>query len=611
MKYNKWFGKIPRIAVICLVFLGACGVKGFSIDLKTADFWREQVLYFVLLDRFENGCNCNDFNIDSHDPRAFHGGDLDGLRMRLDYLCDLGITGIWLSPTAKNRPKPFYGQQPYHGYWIWDFFQVDPRFGTLRNLRELRDDLHRREMFLLLDMVVNHAGYDAPLETSFPDWFHTNGEIRDWNNREQLESFKLFGLPDFASEKNVVQSFFATVAKFWVDTIQPDGFRLDAVKHVPNVFWKNFNATLRNRYGKGFMTLGELMNGDPAAISSTLKAGEFTSLFDFPLYYTLLDVVASGGDARQLGVRFGMDRVYPDAGLLATFLDNHDLDRFITSCGGNQDKYRLALTLLLTARGVPTLCYGDEIGLEGKMEPDCSNRRSMKFEPDNRIRSEVKKLIALRKSNPALTRGVQLHLAMSSDMYAFGRITPGQQAIAVFNFASSSREVVVPVAAPIAGKVALNDSLKNISATICNNELHVKLDGLDSALFIINADKPGAWKREHDLIVRGVADPFARGKRTVSFVLTMSEPVPEDASLHLIGGLPSLGEWNHGFRDLPRLVNCGNGEWKASLDLPIGAVFEYKFVRKTADGTPKWQEGNNSILDVNQETAPVIRHSWK
>ncbi|HOT28130.1 MAG TPA: alpha-amylase family glycosyl hydrolase [Candidatus Ozemobacteraceae bacterium] len=610
LKYTKPFGTAFRAFVTCVVLLLAAVPAGRCGQSRTIDSWRDQVLYFVLLDRFENGCPCDDFDVNPRDPRGFHGGDIDGLRARLDWLTDLGVTGVWLSPVARNRPMPFYGQQAYHGYWIWDFFRVDPRFGTMRKLRELRDDMDRRGLALLLDMVVNHAGYDAPIAALHPDWFHANGNITDWNDRNQLESYRLFGLPDFASEKPVVQRFFSSVAKYWVEQIRPAGFRLDAVKHVPISFWKTFNSGLRERYGEGFLTLGELMDGNPATLSDAWNAGSFGTLFDYPLYYTLRDVISRGGDARQLGVRFAMDRVYPDAGLLATFLDNHDLDRFITSCGGNRDRYLLALSLLLTARGIPTLCYGDEIGLDGAIEPWCSTRRSMRFEAGNPILGETKKLIAVRKSHPALTRGMQIHLAMDRDMYAFGRLTPDQQAIVVFNFATASRDLNVPLPAPARKPAAVNDLLGCISANITDGTLRVKLGGLRCALFVIDADIPGRWTREHEMLLRSRLDPFARGRKKISFELKLDEELPDRAAIHLIGGLPQLGDWNSKAERLPRLTKTGDLTWMTSLELPIGAVFEYKFLMKMADGSFRWQEGANAILDVNADGGGIIRHDW-
>ncbi|HMM60150.1 MAG TPA: alpha-amylase family glycosyl hydrolase, partial [Candidatus Rifleibacterium sp.] len=217
------------------------------------------------------------------------------------------------------------------------------RFGTEEELVELRNQLQQRNHKLLLDMVVNHMGYNAPFIQTNPDWFNAGGEIKNWNDKEELVNRSIFGLPDFASQKPVVKTFFRLVARTWIEKLRPDGFRLDAVKHVPADFWRDFNANARRVGGKDFLLLGEYLNGDPAELRQIWQDGAFGTLFDFPLYYTMKAVFAAGGDCRQLASRLYYDRNYPDAGLLATFLDNHDLDRFITSCGGDRQKYALAL----------------------------------------------------------------------------------------------------------------------------------------------------------------------------------------------------------------------------------------------------------------------------
>ncbi|HNV72808.1 MAG TPA: alpha-amylase family glycosyl hydrolase, partial [Candidatus Ozemobacteraceae bacterium] len=241
--------------MILLVFVLFFGTQARVAAAATG--WEKEVLYFVLLDRFENGTTMNDFDVRRRDPRAFHGGDLHGLIQRLDYLQDLGVTAIWLSPIYQNRPMPFYGQGAYHGYWPWDFFAVDARFGNDFKVMELRQELRKRNMKLVLDLVVNHAGYDAPLVQTHPILFHANPEISDWNDRNQVENFGVFGLPDFASERAVVQRFHQAVSSHWLELAEPDGYRLDAVKHVPLSFWKTFNRRLADTQGDDFLLLGE------------------------------------------------------------------------------------------------------------------------------------------------------------------------------------------------------------------------------------------------------------------------------------------------------------------------------------------------------------------
>ena len=339
--------------------------------------WKEQIIYFVLIDRFNDGDKNNNFNVDKNDPKGFHGGDIQGVIDKTDYLKSLGVTAVWLSPVFENREDKFYDYSAYHGYWVKDFFKVDKHFGTMEKLRELSDKLHSNGMYLILDMIVNHIDYDSDFVKTHPDWFHSYPSIINWDDQFQLENYKVTGLPDFAQENKDVKKFLFDMSKFWIDNINPDGFRLDAVKHVPISFWKEYNEEIRKYAGKDFLLLGEILHGDPNYCKKYFNNGTFGSLFDFPLYYTMIEVFANGKSAKQLGLRLYDDRKYNHPDMISPILDNHDVPRFITTCNGDINKMKMALSTMLTVRGIPTLYYGTEIALKGGDEPD--NRRDMDF----------------------------------------------------------------------------------------------------------------------------------------------------------------------------------------------------------------------------------------
>ena len=157
-------------------------------------------IYFVLLDRFHNGDLGNDLGARPSDPKAWHGGDLAGLHRKLDYLADLGVKTLWISPIFTSRADPWMGHGAFHGYWTEDLEQVDPRFGDPSDLKRLVTAAHGRGMRVLLDFVVNHVGYDTRLQKTQPAWFHTDGTIEDWNDPVQLVRGQVHGLPDLAQE---------------------------------------------------------------------------------------------------------------------------------------------------------------------------------------------------------------------------------------------------------------------------------------------------------------------------------------------------------------------------------------------------------------------------
>lgn len=175
-----------------------------------------RAIYFVMVDRFANGDRANDGDANPADPQAFHGGDLAGVLDRLDWLQDLGIDTVWLSPVFSMRTAPWHGYGAFHGYWTWRMDRLEPRFGDEALLGKLSDELHRRGMKLVLDLVLNHVGPDAPLLTEHPEWFHHLGGVTDWSNPEQLLTHDVHGLTDFAQENPGAADYLLGSARRWL-----------------------------------------------------------------------------------------------------------------------------------------------------------------------------------------------------------------------------------------------------------------------------------------------------------------------------------------------------------------------------------------------------------
>jgi hypothetical protein len=173
-------------------------------------------IYFVMVDRFANGDRSNDQSVSLEDPQAFHGGDLQGLIDHLDWIKALGFDTVWLSPIFKMRTEKWHGFGAFHGYWTWELPALEPRFGDELLLARLRSELDKRDMKLMLDLVLNHVGPDAPLITAKPDWFHHRGGVTDWNDQTQLVMNDVHGLPDLATEKPEVFEYLLDSARRWL-----------------------------------------------------------------------------------------------------------------------------------------------------------------------------------------------------------------------------------------------------------------------------------------------------------------------------------------------------------------------------------------------------------
>lgn len=603
-KVETMMRKLFLLLMVLAVWSAPVVASSYKDD---CDSWKDQILYFVLIDRFFNADKSNDHEVDVADLEGFHGGDIAGVTEKLDYLDRLGVTGIWLSPFFKNRFERFFKQQPYHGYWPHDFWAVDERFGNMQQLLELRQQLASREKKLLLDMVVNHVGYDAAFVEANPDWFNPAGEIKNWSDNAELYHKSIYGLPDFASHKSVVKTFFRLVARHWVEKIRPDGFRLDAVKHVPPEFWRDFNANAMRLGGKKFLLLGEFLNGDPAEVRKTWVEGGFNSLFDFPLYYTMKSVFAEGGDCRQLAARLYHDGKYPDAGLLATFLDNHDLDRFITSCGGDQRRYMLAMAFLMTVRGIPVLCYGNEVGLEGAHGKLPENRRSMVFDEENEMFDFTRNLIALRRSSEALRRGLHCHLFADETAFVFGRLTPDFLAVVAFNNSDAPRRIECDFPFETAGDKRIIAAWNSDNRAILRQGRFETFLPARSFAVYLPESTPGFYEKTFRHWQKRYHHEKAWGTKKVVLKLKI-DYLPEKAKVFVTGSADELGSWNSD-RSVPMLP-VADDEYEVEVKLPLGKIFECKCFYRL-DGNTVWMEGDNVIAEVRPTGSEYVHLTWK
>ncbi|GAB4269585.1 MAG: hypothetical protein Kow0029_05690 [Candidatus Rifleibacteriota bacterium] len=573
--------------------------------------WKDQVLYFVLIDRFYDGDKLNNFDVDKNDPFAFHGGDVKGLIQKLDYLDELGVTGIWLSPFFENRGPKFFKHSSYHGYWVWDFWKTDPRFGSLEDLITLRKKTRDLRMKLIFDMVVNHMGYDAPFAEANPQWFNQNGNITNWNDPAQLVNYNIFGLPDFASHKPVVKTFFELVGRHWIEKLQPDGLRLDAVKHVPIDFWSDFNDKIRKIGGNNFLLLGEYLDGDPNKLLETLTRGKFISMFDFPLYYTIREVFAEGQSCKKLASRLYFDRNYPDAGMLATFIDNHDLDRFYTLCGQNLKRYLLALSYIMTVRGIPTLCYGDEQALAGKESPKPFNRRDMIFDPESQVFDKTRRLISIRKNNEPFRRGLHCHLYADDKTLAYARLTPDGIGVAVFNNSSETAQIDIPFPFRLMSEIILPDKIGKARAVVREGRLETTLPAYTCAIFV-PCSQPGFYAEDFRHWQRRLENEDAWGKKKVTVRLKF-DYVPEKVKVFLTGNCRELGNWDT--KNSVPMMRTSDDEFEASLKLPLGKIIECKcFYRKVLEDESietVWQNEDNSIFEIKDHGSEFLHIGWR
>ena len=547
-------------------------------------------IYFILVDRFCNGNPANDGAADGADPAGWHGGDLQGVIERLDYLQRLGFGTVWLSPIFATRQEKFHGHGAFHGYWTTDLRRVDPRFGTAEQLARLARELHRRDMRLMLDLVVNHVGYDAPLLEQRPGWFHGRGTITDWSDPEQIVHHDVHGLPDLDQANPEVYAYLLDAARLWLESAGVDGFRLDAVKHVDLSFWRRFNQELRS-LRPDLVLLGEHYDGDPRLVDRVQRRGGFSHMFDFPLAFALKDAFCDGHSAGKIGAVLANDRLYADPRRLVTFLDNHDLPRIRTACGDDPERVRQALTAQFALRGVPALTYGTETGLRGAGEPE--NRGDMVF-ADERFRAlqdHVAGLLRLRREHPVLRRGRTRVLGLERGVLRVARLLPDRAALIVINGAQRPRRL-----APAAGlpAVRMRDLLTGRDV-----QGEIGLDPGQTRLLLAEAEQPGA--------LAAAMEPGRRLRRV--HVAARGAALEPGERLLLVGSGPELGHWDPAAS--PARFAEGAGGQRLSMELPAGLLFAFKLVVATAAGGHRWERRADRYLYVEPGEKPLrLELAW-
>jgi glycosidase len=457
---------------------------------------RDDVIYLIMPDRFADGDPSNDrpnndrpsnerptgssaaAKYDRSNPMAYHGGDLRGIREHLGYLHDLGVTALWLTPVWKNTDSD------YHGYHVVDFYALDDHMGSMAEYQALVAEAHRLGMKVLIDYVVNHTGPHHPWanDPPTPTWLHGtpahhlepaysfNGLVdphaspREYLNT--LDGWFAGRLPDLNPDDPALALYLAQNAMWWTESAQLDGFRLDTFPYSTRQFWSGWHERLRQVYPQ-INDIGEVADGD-SAITAFFEGGRkqfdgidtgLATVFDFPLYYSVRDVVIGGASMQKIVDVLRHDELYPNPEMLVTFIGNHDKARFVSDKGSSVAKLKAALSLLLTLRGIPQIYSGEEIAMPGGDDPD--NRRDFPGgfpgDPHNAftasgrtpeqqdVFAHVQSLLALRKSHPALRTGKQWHIGWDDTYYAFLRELPEDKLLVVYNNAPKTVELYIPV----------------------------------------------------------------------------------------------------------------------------------------------------------------------
>lgn len=504
--------------VLALVLPISCGIWGTAIGAGMASGdpavlhvpspdWRDQVLYFVMIDRFDDGDPGNNDQgageFDPADGAKFSGGDLAGLARRLDYIAGLGVTGVWITPPVANQwwnQETSYGG--YHGYWATDFKAVDPHFGALHDYRGLSRALHGAGMVLVQDVVVNHtanyftypagpamdiagdvridadsAGLTAPTQWPFSlndpripahreaGIYHWTPDIVDFTDRTQELTWQLAGLDDLATGNPVVRRALRDAYGYWIREVGVDAFRVDTAFYVEPEYFTDFLhsadtsapgivrvAARTGRddfhvFGEGFAFDKPFDDTMARRIDRYMRDEDGTprlpGMINFPLHGTLGDVFARGHAPAELAHRIDSTMtLHARPHLMPTFIDNHDVDRFLSA--GSEPALRQALLAMLTLPGIPVVYYGTEQGFTRPRAAMFANGVESggrdHFDTSAPLYRYLQGAISLRRTHRLFSRGHPTMLAASAagpGALAYRMDHAGETALVVFNTSAS------------------------------------------------------------------------------------------------------------------------------------------------------------------------------
>ncbi|HET7152073.1 MAG TPA: alpha-amylase family glycosyl hydrolase, partial [Candidatus Acidoferrum sp.] len=425
-----------------------------------------------------------------------------------------------------------------------DLYAIDPHFGKLKDYQDLVAAAHKMGMKILFDAVPNHVGPLNPWVANppLPDWFHGTkqhhldsfsplkgtfygkppGEAAKndpfeslvdphappWMKQNLTEGWFFGVLPDMNTENPIVEEYLLQNSEWWAEISGLDGFRLDTFPYVGRKFWAYWHAGLRRLY-PNLTTIGEVFHPDPTVTSFFVGGARrydgidtgLSTVFDFPMYFTLRDVLIKNAPVGRIAEVLRHDALYPHPELLVPFFANHDVPRFASAEGSSPVKLKLAFGLTLTLRGIPELYYGDEIGMPGGGDPD--NRRDFpggwigdandaftqtgRTPEQQEIFSNVQELLRVRREHAALCGGQLWHLASDESSYIFLRRSEEESVVVAFNNGDKPRELSVPLrGTPIQNAAAASLLFGGAKAEISGSDLHLSMPTQSLSIFLVN-----------------------------------------------------------------------------------------------------------------------------
>jgi glycosidase len=506
-------------------------IEGIPIGKNDFYNWNDAIMYSIMIDRFYDGDPANNIPVEHPElsiQANYQGGDLQGIIDRIEkgYFDTLGVNTIWISPIVDNTNEAYKEYPPphryftgYHGYWPISATRVEEHFGDMPLVKKLVKTAHKHGVKVLLDFVSNHVHEEHPFWKEHPDWF---GQLELPDGTKNLRLFDQQRLTtwfepympsfDYAGSKEALE-LMTDNAVWWLKETGADGYRHDAVKHVPNEFWRTLTKNInRDMSEKDIFQFGETFGGIDL-IASYVSNGQLNSQFNFNLYDVALPVYLDSENSFEL-LDLQMQKILSVFGvnhLMANIMDSHDKVRYMAYADGDIElnsnvakelgwtnpptvdnpssykKVQLHLAYLLTIPGVPVIYYGDEIGMTGAADPD--NRRMMRFgdevsSDEKETLKEISKLIQLRKKHSALRHGDFNTLIADNNIYAYLRSDLNERVLTVLNKSENNQTIELNLP-PVYNLENSIDLLDGNATQITNDQLRVEIPTMGWRMFVL------------------------------------------------------------------------------------------------------------------------------
>lgn len=455
------------LMIISLFFLN--GLSAHAAEKENRK-WQDESVYLIMIDRFNNGDQSNDEDVEVNNPEGYHGGDFQGVIDQLDYIKDMGFTAISLTPVFDNEAGG------YHGYWVKDFYKTDEHFGSIASLKKLIQEAHKRGMKVILEFEINHVG---PKHT----WLN-DGEKKDWflavPNQEK-------DLPLLNQNNEEVKKYLIDAGKWWIEETDIDGYQLKLQEDTSAAFLNEFAKEVKT-VKENFYLLGETKNADSKEAEAFLESGG-DSITDYPLAAELREVFSETNQSfAPLFSRLEQNQAnFSGTALIGTFMDNQYTVRFTNNMVEKNEhpgpRWKQALTFLYTTPGIPFVYYGSEIALNGGEVPD--NRKQMNFRTDTDIVDYIKKIGSLRSELPSLTRGTMDVLYEKDGMAVYKRVYHEETTVIAINNTTKTQTVTLS-ADELAADMELRGMLNNDLVRSDKDQYHITIDRDESEIYLLS-----------------------------------------------------------------------------------------------------------------------------